>query len=95
MSDDVSNLELGFLGQSVEQLRAEVRTLRDALTVWRDTSITRQEWQAEQDKIMARLESIEAEVKYGFRTQLNAIAQLRQRMEARLDALAPPTTPSP
>jgi len=77
------NIELGYLGQSVEQLQAKVRSAIQGIDVMRDTMITRAEWHADHDKLMARLENVEAEVKYGFR-------QLQAKIDAtnaKIDAL--------
>lgn len=67
MSDTV---DITFLGQQMAHLQAEVRTLKDDIKGLRAVIVTRQEWQADRDAIMARLENLEATMTLGFR-QMN------------------------
>jgi hypothetical protein len=67
MSDTVNVV---FLGQRVEHLQSELRTIKEDIKGIRLTMVTRQDWVTDRDAILARLENLEAEMTLGFR-QLN------------------------
>jgi hypothetical protein len=79
------NVELGLLGKQVEQLQAKTKSLGDGIDVVRETMLTRREWHADHDKLMARIENVEAEVTIGFRQMLARFAEVMSRLPKQED----------